>query len=55
MNGEIMLSHWWRTDSCREAFERVERKRRERIEQVRAEVAERKAKQHDELFGAESQ
>ena len=44
MNGEIMLSHWWRTESCRQAFAQAEAKRTERLARVRAEVAERKAK-----------
>lgn len=44
MNGEIMLSRWWRTDSCKQAFERAERAKRERIERVKREFAERKAK-----------
>lgn len=44
MNGEILLSKWWQTESCRQAFARVETQRRERIERVRQDFAERKAK-----------
>ena len=42
MNGETLLSKWWTTDSCRQAFERVERQRAERIQKVREQFEARK-------------
>jgi hypothetical protein len=42
MNGETLLSKWWKTDSARAAFERVERARQERIQKVREQFEARR-------------
>jgi hypothetical protein len=39
----VLLSQWWRTESCRRAFARAMQKRNERIAKVRAQFAARKA------------
>jgi len=36
MNGEILLSKWWTTESAQRAFDRAKAKRQEQITKVRA-------------------
>lgn len=44
MNGETLLSKWWRTDSCAKAFDRAKEKRQERIAKVRADFSAKQEK-----------
>lgn len=53
MNSDTLLSHWWRTESCRQAFERAKEKRQERIAKFTREVAERKAEQTKQIWGTD--
>jgi len=39
----IMLSHWWKTLSAQRAIARAAAERRERLEQLKRKMAERKA------------
>jgi hypothetical protein len=39
----IMLSHWWKTRSAQRAIARAAAERRERLEQLKRKMAERKA------------
>lgn len=48
-NGNIQLCKWWRTDSARRAFARVEQQRRERIERVRRQFEEKKSRLQQEV------
>lgn len=44
MNGQALLSKWWQTESCRQAFERADKARAERLAKVRKAFEERQAK-----------
>jgi hypothetical protein len=47
MGGETQLSKWWRTESCRRAFERVKeagRSRNDKLNDLKRRTAEKKAK-----------
>lgn len=44
MTGDTLLSKWWQSDSCRQAFERADKARAERLAKVRRQFAERQEK-----------
>ncbi len=50
MNGETLLSQWWRTDSAQRAIQRAANVRRERLEKFKQEQQQKKQQQHDEIW-----
>lgn len=48
-NGQVLLSKWWRTESAKRAFERVNQQRAERIAKVRRQFEERKQRLQTEV------
>ena len=39
MQKQVVLSKWWKTKSCRDAFRRVARERKQRMAKLRARMA----------------
>lgn len=48
--GEVQLCKWWQTPSAQRSFARAQQARRERIDAMRASMAERKAKLEAEVW-----
>ena len=45
----VQLSQWWRSDSCKRAFKRVESQRRERIAKLKLQLEQKKQEQQHEI------
>jgi len=55
INESVQLSKWWRTDSCKRAFDRAAQRRTERITALKEKLNARKAELNAQIWEGVSQ